>query len=333
MNLFAKIAPCGLSLELICRKCGTKTPEELGFCRNCRTRLIPRTRYDLDAGDFAYPPDLSAIETIKVTGALPYIVKRLTLGDFEKTLSSKLRSEAREVTYPSYIDMLVRQCATLLSIEFQPETFILEGGQPNAFTFGSEEQAYLVMDSSLPTMLTPPELMAVIAHELGHVKSGHMMYHTLAEVLGGGISLSASLMGLDVLSIPLRFALLSWHRESEVTADRAGLLAVNDIKVIGSLLPKLASSRGATMVDQPNVQKRDVGMLETLGELFRTHPLDSNRFKLAEEFWKSQEFRNARRKIELHQKLLKGLVPVCRYCGEAKSTEDMFCPECGRCQT
>jgi len=165
------------------------------------------------------------------------------------------------------------------------------------------------------------------------VKSGHMMYHTLAEVLSGGISLSASLMGLDVLSIPLRFALLSWHRESEVTADHAGLLAVNDIKVMESLLPKLASRRGTAAAHEPDVQKRDVGMLETLGELFRTHPLDSNRFKLAEEFWRSQEYRSARRKIELHQKLLKGLVPVCRYCGEAKSAEDMFCPKCGRCQT
>jgi Zn-dependent protease with chaperone function len=220
----------------------------------------------------------------------------------------------------------------LLSIEFLPQAFILEGGQPNAFTFGSEEQAYLVMDSSLPTMLTPPELIAVIAHELGHVKSGHMMYHTLAEVLGGGISLSASLMGLDALSIPLRFALLSWHRESEVTADRAGLLAVNDIKVMGSLLPKLASGDATATVHQPDVQKRHGGMLETVGELFRTHPLDSNRFRLAEEFWQSQEFRNASRKIELHQKLLKGLVPVCRYCGEAKSAEDMFCPKCRRCQ-
>ena len=300
---------------------------------NCTLRLVPKTRYDLNPNDFAYPPDLSAIEMIKVTGALPYIVKRLALGDFEETLSSRLRADAHEVTYPSYIDMLVRQCAMLLSIEFLPQAFILEGGQPNAFTFGSEEQAYVVIDSSLLTVLAPPELMAVIAHELGHVKSGHMMYHTLAEVLGGGISLSASLIGLDMLSIPLRFALLSWHRESEVTADRAALLAVNDIKVIGSLLPKLASSRGATMVDQPKPQKRDVGMLETLGELFRTHPLDSNRFKLAEEFWKSQEYRSARRKIELHQKLLRGLVPVCRYCGQTKPTEDMFCPKCGRCQT
>lgn len=38
--------------------------------------------------DFAYPPDLSAIESIKVTGPLPYIVKRLALADFEKKIAA-----------------------------------------------------------------------------------------------------------------------------------------------------------------------------------------------------------------------------------------------------
>jgi Zn-dependent protease with chaperone function len=319
-------------LELICRKCGTTTPEELAFCLNCRLRLIPATRYDLTPNDFAYPPDLSAIETIKVTGILPYIVKKLTLGDFEKTLGSRLRAEARQVTYPSYIDNLARRCAMVLSIEFLPEMFILEGDQPNAFTFGSEEQAYLVLDSSLFEVLTQHELMAVISHELGHVKSGHMLYHTLAEVLGGGLSFSASLMGLDVITIPVRLALLSWHRESEVTADRASLLAVNDIKVMRSLFPKLASGRRAVS-NQPDTQKRDAGVLETVRELFDTHPLYANRFKLARDFWESREFQKARQKIELRQRLLKALVPICRYCGGSKPPEHLFCPKCGKCQT
>jgi Zn-dependent protease with chaperone function len=295
-------------------------------------RLVPKTRYDLDANDFAYPPDRSGIETIKATGALPYFAKKLALGDFEKTLGSKLRADAYEARYPSYVDALTRQAATLLSIEFLPETFIKEGHSLNAFTFGSEERAYIVIDASLLRALSPPELMTVIAHELGHVKSGHMTYHTLAEVLGSGISLSASLIGLDVLSIPLRLALLSWHRESEVTADRAGLLVVNDINVIGSLLPKLASGQGRTIVDRPNAQRRDAEMIGRMGELFRTHPLDSSRLKHAEEFWRSREFHIARRKIELHGKLLKGLVPSCRHCKEPKAVEDIFCPKCGRCQ-
>jgi Zn-dependent protease with chaperone function len=320
-------------LILKCKRCGIGTQEDLGFCLNCGLRLIPQTKYDLIPSDFAYPPDLRAIETVKATGALPYLLKKLTLGDFEKTLSSKLHAEAHQVTYPSYINMLERRSAELLSIDFLPEMFILESGQPNAFTFGTEEQAYLVLDSSLPEILTEPELTAVIAHELGHVKSGHMMYHTLAEVLGGGISLSASFFGLDLISIPVRLALLSWYRESEVSADRAGLLAVNDINIMSSLFPKLASGHKAASLNQSQMKTQDVGILETVGGLFRTHPLDINRFKLANEFWKSDEFRRTRQKIELRQRLLKALVPTCRYCAHPKSPEALFCPECGKCQT
>jgi len=66
-----------------------------------------------------------------------------------------------------------------------------------------------------------------------------MLYHTLVE-LGGGIRFSASYLGLGILTLPVRLALLSWHRQSEVTADRASLLAVNDIGVINSFMNKLA---------------------------------------------------------------------------------------------
>jgi Zn-dependent protease with chaperone function len=177
--------------------------------------------------------------------------------------------------------------------------------------------------------------MGVLGHELGHVKSGHMLYHTLGEALSGGISLSASLLGLDILSIPIRLALLSWHRESEVTADRASLLAVDDIAVIKSLMTKLAALPRNTRVSPRDfdIEKDEAGMLESFSELFKTHPLYANRFRRVKEYAESEEFLRATRKIELRQNLLKALVPLCRHCGEKKRLVDLFCPSCGRCQT
>jgi Zn-dependent protease with chaperone function len=294
--------------------------------------LLPRTRYDLSLSDFAYPPDLSAIETIKAMGALPRIINRFALEDVEKNLVSKLSIDEHMVTYPSEIDALARQCATLLSVEFLPRIFVAHNDARNAMTFGSEEKPYLILNSALLKLLTRQEVMAVIAHEIAHVKSGHMIYHTLAEVLGGGIDLSASLMGFNVLSIPIRLALLSWHRESEVSADRASLLAVDDIEVVGSLLRKLGAGRASTPLKQSELE-HNPGMLETVEELFRTHPLDVKRFQLAREFWQSQEFSKAKQKIQRRQSLLKALIPICRFCGQSKPTEDLFCPECGKSQT
>jgi Zn-dependent protease with chaperone function len=304
--------------------------EKVHFCLNCRASLIPKSPYDLTVGDFAYKPDLDAIATLNATGALPYILKNLALPNLENAMRSKLSASGQGVSYPCELDTITRHCAVLLSIEHLPEVIITESDELNAFTYGSEDQAYLVIDASLLRALTQFELTAVIAHELGHVKSGHMLYHTLAEALGRGVTLSGSMMGLDALSIPVQLALLSWHRQSEVTADRASLLIVNEIKVMESLLAKLSSAQGTAPLGQ--LEMRGTGLLETVSRLFRTHPVYADRLKLARQFIESQEFSRAKRKIELRQSLLCGLVPTCRFCAESKSAEDLFCPKCGRCQ-
>ena len=314
---------------LHCGKCGAEAPEELGFCINCKTRFIPRNAYDLQLSDFAYGPDQSAIESLKVTGPLPYIIKNLTVTDLEKRMLSKLSQEAHRVTYPSALDSIIRKCATTLALDSIPDVFVVDGGAPNAFTFGSEEKACLVVYSSLLESANENELTAVLGHELGHIKSGHMLYHTLAEVLGRGASLSASLFGLNIISIPIQLALLSWHRESEVTADRASLLVVKDVNVVTALLRKLALSPNP--VGEQNIAD-EPGMLESASELFRTHPILSKRIKLVREFANSNEFLRAEEKIELERTVLHGLLPFCRFCGTKKTSEALFCPTCRRAQ-
>ena len=319
-------------MELRCSRCGYLTPEELGFCLKCRAALVPKNAYDLNPIDYEYGPDRDAIRNIKVIGPLPYLLKNLAVGNFEKNLLLKLAHEAYRAAYPSDLDTIARHCASLLSLETLPEIFIIRGEQPNAFTFGLEKQPYVVLDSNLVRMLTQRELMTVLGHELGHVKSGHMLYHTLGEILSRGLNLSASLLGLDILSIPIRLALLSWHRESEVTADRASLLVVHDVNIVVSLMTKLEGSHRPSMSTFGGTQKRDVGMLESLSELLRTHPLHENRLTLVKRFAESPEFFRARAKIEQREKLRRALIPVCRFCFAAKPVVDLFCPICGRSQ-
>jgi Zn-dependent protease with chaperone function len=272
---------------------------------------------------------------IKATGVFPYLVKNLALPNLEKNLSSRLSREAHRATYPSKLDALVRQCAIALSVDTLPELLVIERAQPNAFTFGSEEHASVVVSSGLLNLLTEHEVSALLGHELGHVKSGHMLYHTVAEILGGGIGASASFLGLSIVTVPVRLALLSWHRESEVTADRGSLLIVNDLSVMRSLLTKLAlwSSGEVLSSEKFDIERVKVSILESTSELLRTHPLYVNRFRLLKEFSETNEFLRAKRKIQTRLDLHKALIPVCRFCGAEKPVEDLFCPACERCQT
>ena len=92
-----------------------------------------------------------------------------------------------------------------------------------------------------------------MAHELGHVMSGHALYRTIAAILAADQpGRAAVLAGIAVL--PVRLAFLEWSRKSELSADRAGLLGAQDIVVAQRLDMKMAGGgRGDGFAGQLNV--------------------------------------------------------------------------------
>ena len=317
-----KIAVSDEYSEIPCPRCGAYTRIDRIFCLRCRHRIIPLTQYDLAVEDFIYPPDKDGIESIKDLEPLPQIIKHLLIERKLESLRSQLARGSIRVKPLSSLGSIIRRCGIMLGLRVLPESFIIQSETPQAFTFGTDEEPVLVISSSMLEIMNEKELEAVVAHELGHVKSGHLVYHTLAELLVRGASLSLSLMGLDLAAEPLRLLLLAWHRDSEISADRASLLVTNDLEVIKSMFSKLIRySEGGFE-----------GILDSVSELFKTHPTYLNRIEKLEEFYNSVEFRNARAKIERRITLLNAISPICRFCGARKPLLSLFCPSCGRSQ-
>jgi len=314
----------GEYLEIQCQRCGAYTRIDRILCPRCRHRVIPLTPYDLAVEDFIYSPDKDGIESIKNLEPLPQIIKRLFIEKGLDRLRSQLAKEFIRIKPSSTLSSIIRRCGIILGLKVIPETFIVPSDVPQALTFGTDEEPVLVISSSMLEVMDERELKAVIAHELGHVKSGHMVYHTLAEFLVGGASLSLSLVGLDMIVEPLKLLLLAWHRDSEISADRASILVVNDLGVIKSVFSKLArhSERGFG----------EEWALNSISELFKTHPTYLKRIRKLEEFCNSAEFKNARKKIERRMALLNAISPICRFCGARKPLLSLFCPSCGRSQ-
>ncbi|MGH7528657.1 MAG: M48 family metallopeptidase, partial [Gemmatimonadales bacterium] len=133
-----------------------------------------------------------------------------------------------------------------------PELYISQTPFFNAGAYGIDKP-FIVIHSAAIELLDDDELRVLLAHELGHVISGHALYRTIAAILAL-ISLGAlpTLAGLAVL--PVRLAFLEWSRKAELSADRAGLLGGQDIVVAQRVDMKMAGGgRGEAFAGQLNV--------------------------------------------------------------------------------
>ena len=100
-----------------------------------------------------------------------------------------------------------------------------------------EKYHRIVMMSGSPDLLTDEEMQFCLGHELGHHECGHKPYHMLIECTYlPFIDDSAFSLWASIVKLPL----LEWHRNSDYTADRVGLLCCQDINAALSFMIKKA---------------------------------------------------------------------------------------------
>ena len=132
---------------------------------------------------------------------------------------------------------LVRDVTRTLSVDRMPEIYTEWNYGINAYTTGYKDNTLLNINTGAVDLLTEKELTYVVGHEVGHIKSGHVLYHVMAEMISG---ILADMGILGNVAGPLKVALLYWVRMSEFTSDRAGLLACQDLEAAISANMKMA---------------------------------------------------------------------------------------------
>jgi Zn-dependent protease with chaperone function len=270
--------------------------------------------------------DKNAVGLVRSTGILPHLVNQFVVKPRDRRLRGLISSQGTPLRHFRDLEVLMEECAYAICLESLPAAYMITlPGRSNAFTFGSDDAPVIVVDRRIIEVMGASELRALMGHEMGHVKSGHMLYHTLAEMLARGVEASASLMGFGLISMPTRLALLAWQRESEFSADRAALIASDGPAHVVSMFAKLTGIPYTSMQEDPS-------LLDDVVNLFRTHPNLSERAKAVFEFSKTPEYANIMNRINDRRMFRLAFSPTCRFCGSRKTIEATFCPVCGKSQ-
>ncbi|MBD1998991.1 M48 family metallopeptidase [Leptolyngbya sp. FACHB-541] len=259
----------------------------------------------LKSDQFRHPLDLKATQALKQLPGLDLLIRNL-LGPIaeqffylENIASSILVSEQQ---LPDLHKLLVEACQ-VLDLE-TPQLYIRQHPVPNAYTFAVRgKQPFIVIHTSLIELLTPEEIQAVIAHELGHLKCDHGVYLTLANLV---VLAAGNLIPLGgVIAQNLQAQILEWVRCAEFTCDRAALLVAQDPRIVASVLMKLTGG-SPTLSSQLNLdaflaQARsydDISDSE-LGELLKqaqtaqlTHPVPVLRAREIDRWAGSQTYQS-----------------------------------------
>lgn len=305
-------------MEVYCAHCGAVNRSDRVFCLRCRRRLFPAGRFDLTLDDYVYPGDRTNLAVIEEAGWLPAALARQRIRTQELAMRDFLARSAKRVQSLSVLDMAMRSCGDRLGLSVLPEAFVVPSPSANAAVMGTERSPIFVITPPALQLMTMGELEMLVGHELAHVKSRHMLYHTTAESLATGGSILASIFGAGLVAYPLQMSLLAWHRDSEVTADRAALLLGGDLRAFTSMLTKTLVYNGG----EANVN--------VVSQLFRTHPDHERRLSLAKEFCASHEYARGREKLRKRTEHANESIPYCTSCGAPKEPGANYCGVCGR---
>ena len=193
--------------------------------------------------------------------------------------------------FPS-IYKIVSHCAKTLTVPV-PNVYIQNDPRPNAYTYGTEEESFIVITSALVDHFDEAELKFVIGHETGHIQNKHVVYNTALMILtqGAGIFIAWIIQ-------PALIALRQWTRRAEITCDRAGLLCCNDLDAASRSFMKLATG-SHKLYPEMNIDafleqfEEGQNSFGRLGEAFASHPYLPKRIYALRVFGDSELYRNA----------------------------------------
>lgn len=192
---------------------------------------------------YEHPSDRKALNSLEKMPGISGLFKKVNEYGIDRLLRLQcVGSDIRvsSTNFPELYQAFEAACQ-ILEVPL-PELYLIRGnGHIQTFTYGVENSIVMINLEGMEE-LTPNEWVYLFGHEIAHIKSQHMLYYQSAIVLPTlKHVLSTTTLGLGGLATSgVELALFNWLMMAKFTADRAGLLACQNLDVAISALIKVA---------------------------------------------------------------------------------------------
>lgn len=183
----------------------------------------------ISARAFEHPADRAATAALRSIPMLDTVVRKLVELQYERALRQALLAGAVKIG-PDQLPGIWAEYRRGLTVLDMPEVYdlyVADEPAANAYTIGAGTPMIL-LTSRLEGLLEADEVRTVLAHEIGHVLSDHVLYRTALMILmrlGDAVRVPV-LSTLPLMAV--RAALAEWFRAAELSCDRAATLVNRD---------------------------------------------------------------------------------------------------------
>lgn len=248
------------------------TQIDFDFARYIAVRRGQVEQRAIDGATYAYSGELRARRNLNTARPVTMAIEATTRM-WKSVAKTELLGTSVQVTDQQFPRVLESVTSAAKSLRLRvPSVYILPASSSiKAKALGTNDDAYIVINSKLLEYLDDRELIALLGHELGHIQNNQVLYATALHYL----NYSAAMFVRWAVQ-PAIMSLQAWSRRAEITCDRAALLCTRDLDVTLAALVKI--TMGLEGEDQVNIQDYLENMPETsrglgrFAELFHSHP-------------------------------------------------------------
>lgn len=240
--------------------------------------LIDAIRFSEDIRYFEYLKDKSFVRRIA-----DRVIDEHGTSSFDRDFRSSSLRVNKTITPALYAQLL--KVKSLLNVSAQVDLHIKRGDEVNAYCIREDESRYSIcLTGALVEKMTSTQIDFVLGHELGHALYEH---HELP--------VNRIVREIDNADVGDIEDLLRWSRLAEISADRAGLVACNNLdSAVGAMLvlttglhPSHLEVASLPYVDYCKEVVEEFASKEELEDLYATHPCNPLRVVAISEFWRT----------------------------------------------